>query len=1422
MANGTSLAPAPKSSAQILADAQAAQAGQPVSQPSTPPPYAGMPQTDTFDSITNAAVNAGKWLLNAAPMPESQPAPAAPSQTFAMTFPDGSRAMVPSEKTGAAYQKGGKLIQPMTFPDGSRSFVPFDRVHDAMAKGGQFMPWGTFQKTPIAPPQPQMQDVMALTSGPDPLNLAQRAVDQTVVPWLQGHAQQQLQEEQRNVRLATGPESANVSTPAAVGHAIVAPMHRAEAVLSGMAAATLTDPKAAGAMAAGTIDPAIPLAYFQGQGIGGLTGIGTGRPSSALQAYRNPTPENTQTALFDAAQTLAPVEGFRAPVVEGFEGGGAIPQTQGAVNAPIDPGFGRSIGLVGQGASTALGPVINRLRTIYDPAELSATEAATKAFRPRNSVVNWQDDIGRALPLMKRSADSLGIDVNNMTRDDAFRTVDDAAREDWAEYKRNHLGPNAEVTVNTQPVADAMRSKITKTMREQDPAQVQQIEQIASTFDNREMTIDEVQQRVSELNNQTRAIEGRYLADKRAAKLDPGNAYIFAQRDSLRSLMDDRINQLSGPGAAELRRNYGALRSVEDVIQRRQNVVDRGAREPLSAMLAKAYSAAHIVGGVLHGNPLGVLQGIATIAAERRARALQDPDYLTQLAFQKTEAAAPWSPTTPEGPRLPTQAEQVAARAAQLAGAQQQGIPFPEGPLFEHQQTPAPQTTGPFEMPASTAAVREQGALPPAPERGALPAGPPAGGRPAQLPAPGETAPARPGPTGPFNLPPSLIGPQRPALQPAGLPERNIAPTSGFEAPTAPSTSAEYQAVQEAAAQGRGPQPEAEPTAEGYGSQNKIVTQEEYEQAKQDLTRDLMGGMKAGVPLTPENLARATKIGMYHLEAGARSFAAWSKAMLGELGEGIKPHLRGIWDQIQAAIPGAEHVVSTRNPTGKPENLDFDPHTDRSKSIGTKEILDAGIGQDVADAISQYPGMKGVLKGATDPRTVMQRFVKFAADNMVDLYNRMPAAVRDMSKRWYPSANKLANDLVTKHAEHGLTMPQAAAIIAVHSPQTDWNINASQAQRTSDIWLNHQDTPYSEAMANKAKELATPSIQPELQAIQGKTLREVSAPLPADASKADIRQQKRNEAMWIRLYDEAENPSTYEIWRPDGTTMGIARNEPTKAQLKAGELGDPTKLSWGNLNNVAKAISVMKDGSMENISDALGTKHKVRNFYNNIVNPRGLRGDVTVDTHQVGAGLYRPVSGDDIGPAHNFGSGKAAVKDKKTGEILEPSIPGAGSNQNAGVYGTYGLYADATRQAAQRVGEQLPQFMQSMTWEGVRSLFPDTFKTKANKTIIDNIWREVDSGDLTPAQARTKIINTVAQIKHPENYRLGAFDRPEWGSDIAGNEGQGTAANPQNVAGTELPIRSPRSAGGGAGGGNPRGSSRQVIPANLRAVMRPR
>ena len=89
--------------------------------------------------------------------------------------------------------------------------------------------------------------------------------------------------------------------------------------------------------------------------------------------------------------------------------------------------------------------------------------------------------------------------------------------------------------------------------------------------------------------------------------------------------------------------------------------------------------------------------------------------------------------------------------------------------------------------------------------------------------------------------------------------------------------------------------PNATPTREGFGEKNKVFTKESLDEAMKSL-RSKMTGLHSGVD--PTIIADLTKIGGYYFEGGLRDFSSWSKKLLSELGEKIRPYLKDVWDNI--------------------------------------------------------------------------------------------------------------------------------------------------------------------------------------------------------------------------------------------------------------------------------------------------------------------------------------------------------------------------------------------------------------------------------------------------------------------------------------------------------------------------------------------
>lgn len=383
-------------------------------------------------------------------------------------------------------------------------------------------------------------------------------------------------------------------------------------------------------------------------------------------------------------------------------------------------------------------------------------------------------------------------------------------------------------------------------------------------------------------------------------------------------------------------------------------------------------------------------------------------------------------------------------------------------------------------------------------------------------------------------------------------------------------------------------------------------------------------------------------------------------------------------------------LVSTRVPTSKRQKID--PHTLVGQNrlvVGMEPMEDEQIAR-LADvlrgqAISGPKPSKNPEKVIADVTGRVKRNVEFGlerAESLPELAKR--------SQMWYVGANNIANRFGKRfnHAEHVM-----AGVLAALSPQKDWYQNASLGERVIKIHTHHANdtwTPEMDVAAQRFLKQDKKAHQAGYNAIRGKTLSQISDPVHA--------------AMWVRAFDEAHHPRHYRVITPEGD---FAEHSQTQT-------GKRSTAAWGSFKEIGNAIKILRsNGNIEEISRALGNQHKVRSFFNNIMQPNNPSDpDVTIDTHAIGSSLANP---------------------QLAGSSKEVSIGLGGSPKSSitGIGGTYPMFADVMRDVGRERG-MVANAVQSVTWDEKRASVPAKGTgVKKRKASVDDAWKRFKAGDMS-------------------------------------------------------------------------------------------
>lgn len=371
------------------------------------------------------------------------------------------------------------------------------------------------------------------------------------------------------------------------------------------------------------------------------------------------------------------------------------------------------------------------------------------------------------------------------------------------------------------------------------------------------------------------------------------------------------------------------------------------------------------------------------------------------------------------------------------------------------------------------------------------------------------------------------------------------------------------------------------------------------------------------------------------------------------------------------------------------------------RRMGVGLIPDSAVGKIIARQ-ALVPGFED-LEGRTD-RAALEEIIERQSRNIEDVYEIAHQIGDDTAAAhasWYPWVNKYTQSL----SEYtGLDHNGIMAAAAVLSPSADWANNVAWAKTTAEFVANEKNIVVQKEWIAEGYTAALSSWKIAKAGAEAEG-RVYSTPKPTLDSVKDLVGKRVSDlspteaATVLRGAHEAFGKAIHQM----GDYPGLG---------KSSSIATPQ-----SIQNFAKAISVLRDPSPENISDQLGNNHKVRSFYENMRDPLDNKNqEVTVDSHHIGLANGIPITGGNpMIPAGKAGN----KKDKPLIKFIYDGPKVAAT----GLVGTYALVVEATRRATERINKKhgtdyRPNQIQSITWETWRGINPSRSRTAARTARI--------------------------------------------------------------------------------------------------------
>lgn len=390
------------------------------------------------------------------------------------------------------------------------------------------------------------------------------------------------------------------------------------------------------------------LEFMGGEGLAKLASIGTKAPwlLDAIEKY----PKASKIIL--------------GAVTGGVQGGVKGAATgEGVKGAEAGAAGGAGGATIGEFAA----PAMKWLAKVSGLGGLSAEEALTKAGRP--SVTDrangqWSQNLQRALPYLKGA--------NFKTVGEFGDAIHNAADRLWSSSIEPEIQAHANEMIDTNSVRDAVRKNVTKSLVQHFPQEAAAMEDFANSFQGTK-TVADADEALHLFNAKLKSLYRMTAEGQHAAGMSDTNiANLESAATELRNKLYNYLDPVGqGKVPRQLRQDYGALKDMERVFDRRTTVQERQGGLNLAQLVSLIPALTGGAESLMHGNIPGAVASVLPEVAVTASKYRNAPESLIR---QGLSAAFPGAVKQAASAAAPIAKEAVAG-AGSYAGQQ---LPHPE------------------------------------------------------------------------------------------------------------------------------------------------------------------------------------------------------------------------------------------------------------------------------------------------------------------------------------------------------------------------------------------------------------------------------------------------------------------------------------------------------------------------------------------------------------------------------------------------------------------------------------------------------------------------------------------------------------------------------------------------------------------------